>query len=254
MALAVGLRADVNVDAAVIRELDLRGLAFVAEYRFDVVADADAAQLAVGSRFRLARVEAGHVGFGFGASQHAREFADIEGLPSEVPIGEFLRRNEVPPAQFERVDAERPGGVVHQPLDHVDRLGSARAAVGVNGRRVGVVAPYLEKHRRDVVNAREDLLRDLRLDRLTEVRILRAEIAVGFGTVGQKLEILVECGLDQRDKVSSGIVQQHRFRSARLPMHRPPGDARCVGDGKILRIHEALHSEAAADVRRFDVN
>ena len=58
--------------------------------------------------------------------------AGVVGHPRHGREGELLVLDPVLLADLERVDADLDGQLVHQPLDGVRRLGSARAAVGVD--------------------------------------------------------------------------------------------------------------------------
>ena len=65
------------------------------------------------------------------------ELAGVVDLAHRVGVGHLLGPDEVAPAQLDAVDAGLARGLVHQPLDGVDGLGPAGAAVGAGRRGVG---------------------------------------------------------------------------------------------------------------------
>src|SRR5690606_34807044 len=111
---------------------------------------AAAAQPAAGAGFGLARGEAVPVGQRQRLVHDRLEAAAVVGLAHRVAVGHLLGADHVAPAQLGAVDAGLRGGRVHQPLDDVDVLGPAGAAVGAGGRAVGEHGAQVEVDDRDV--------------------------------------------------------------------------------------------------------
>ena len=214
----------------------------------DVVAHAQAAQPARRLGRAAARVEARHVRLRHRAIEHAGEVADVVGLAHRRAVGEPVGADEGFPAQREPVDAERAGGIVHRPLQHVDRLRPPGTAIGVDLHGVGVDPLRGHEAGLHVVAARHDLREQLRLDVLREVRVVSPEVRDVVHPVGDQPVALVEAELRMAHEVAAAVVRQHRLRAVRHPAHRatqhPSGDR----DEQRLGIGRGLHPEAAADV------
>ena len=176
--------------------------------------------------------------------------------PGRRGVRELVRRDEVLPPQLGRVDAELVGGRLDEPLDEERRLGDAeRAAVrDAAGRLVRVRALGDDVRGRDVVRAGDDV-EEARL----ELRRLR--IRVGVPLVGEHLhaqaghrpvvlqrelavhvEVAREAG---RDQVAGAVLD---------PLHRPAEQQRGRRRDDVARIDGHLVAEAAADVRRDDLD
>ena len=65
--------------------------------------------------------------------------------------------DEICLAQRQRIEAKLAGGVIHGAFDGVDRLGAARAAIGIDRRGVGEHPPRRKRGHRDIVDARQHL-------------------------------------------------------------------------------------------------
>ena len=109
----------------------------VAAGPFEEGRDAAAAQPAARLRLRAPRVEAVPVGEREPLVQDRLELAAVVGLRHRVLVGHLLGPDHVAPAQLGRVEPHLARRRVHQPLDQVDRLGPAGAAVGAGRRGVG---------------------------------------------------------------------------------------------------------------------
>ena len=117
-------------------------LEHVAAGPFQEGGDAQAAQLAARLRLRAARASKPlQSACARRLVHHLLELADVVGLAHRVLVRHLLGPDEVAPAQRDAVDAGLARRLVHQPLDDVDRLGPAGAAVGAGGRGVGEHAP-----------------------------------------------------------------------------------------------------------------
>src|SRR3546814_7273027 len=122
MALAVRLRADPQLDAAVVLHLQARGLLAVGAADLAVAGKSEAAQLAFCRRLFAPRLKSWVVDRGKSALQHSRKVAAVEGLAEGGGVGQGLRRHEVAQAQLLRREAvvERRRG--DQSLDQAGRL------------------------------------------------------------------------------------------------------------------------------------
>src|SRR3546814_5057877 len=95
MALAVRLRADPQLDAAVVLHLQARGLLAVGAADLAVAGKSEAAQLAFCRRLFAPRLKSWVVDRGKAALQHSRKVAAVVGLAEGGGVGQGLRRNEV---------------------------------------------------------------------------------------------------------------------------------------------------------------
>src|SRR3546814_301999 len=95
MALAVRLRADPQLDAAVVLHLQARGLLAVGAADLAVAGKSEAAQLAFCRRLFAPRLKSWVVDRGKAALQHSRKVAAVVGLAEGGGVGPGLRRNEV---------------------------------------------------------------------------------------------------------------------------------------------------------------
>src|SRR6266571_2500059 len=85
--------------------------------------DADAAQFPFALRSFAPRGKTLPVGKLQGLVHHALEFAAVVSRAVRRPVGHGLGRNEILPAQRDRVEAVLGGGVIHQPLDRAGDVG-----------------------------------------------------------------------------------------------------------------------------------
>ena len=92
----------------------------------DVIADADAAQLAALLRIGLARGKAFPIGETQRRVQPLLVFAIVVGLADAVGVGEGVRRDEVLAPQLGRIEAALIGGDIDEPLDAHRRLRAGR--------------------------------------------------------------------------------------------------------------------------------
>src|SRR3546814_13517410 len=122
MALAVRLRADPQLDAAVVLHLQARGLLAVGAADLAVAGKSEAAQLAFCRRLFAPRLKSWVVDRGKAALQHSRKVAAVVGLAEGGGVGQGLRRHEVAqaPLLWREAAVERRRG--DQSLDQVGRL------------------------------------------------------------------------------------------------------------------------------------
>ena len=162
-------------------------------------------------------------------------------------------RDEVAPAQGDRIDAELARGLVERALDEIDRLRPAGAAVGRQRPRMRQHAAHGRVHRRDRVHARQHPRADQRRMRARRPD-LAAEVVVGGHAEPEDLSVGVERHLGVRELVAAVEVGEERFAAVRDPFHRPPDPPRRPQHGDLLGVEAALGAEAAADVARDDVD
>src|SRR6185437_8260023 len=120
VALAAIHRTKHQLDAAARFHRYFGALAREAAGDLDVIADADAAQLAILSRFRLTRGKAPPVGEVERGIHALLVFAVVVGLADGVGIGEGVLRDEILAPQLDRIEAALIGGEIDQPLDDID--------------------------------------------------------------------------------------------------------------------------------------
>ena len=219
--LPVRLRADVKADAPILLEDDLRALRRVAQDRFDVVAEPEAAQLAALRALRLPRREARPVAFRLDPREHPVEIAHVIKLARGAAVGEGVGGDEVLPPELPGVHAKDTRRVVHRPLEREDRLGPPRAPIGIDRRGVGEDPLHVEPRRLAVVDPHQHLGEEARLDVLGIARIVGAQVRHVPHPVGQEPVIGVEGKLRLAHEVAARVVRQHRLGPVRHPAHRP---------------------------------
>ena len=134
---------------------------------------------------------------------------------------------------------------IDQPLDHVDRLRTAGAAVDDHGRRGGQHGMTAEMHRGDPVDAlhlRESLAQWPEIDRV------RAEVHDVFAAQAQEVSVGVERQLGDGGEVAALVVGQEAFRAARGPLDRTADALRRPGHQCELRREGVARAEVAAHV------
>jgi hypothetical protein len=146
---------------------------------------------------------------------------------------------------------ELGGELVHDPLDGVRRLGTARAAVGVGRRLGGEDAGAGEVVARHLVDRREHERPEHRHARRDELQV-GAHVGVQLDLEAEQRAVLAAGDLDVLDLVAAvrrGLV----VLAARLgPLDRP---AELAGDDQredLLGVDVELGAEAATDVRGDD--
>ena len=116
---------------------------------FEEGGDAAAAQLAArASTLAAPRREAVPVGERQALVEDLLELAAVVGLRHRVRVRHLLGPDHVAAAQLGRVELHLARRRVHQPLDDVDRLGPAGAAIGAGRRGVGQHGGEVEVDRR----------------------------------------------------------------------------------------------------------
>ena len=245
VALAGRLRADRKLDLAGAEHGDLDALVRNADRRFQIVRDADAAELAALLRLAPARGKALPVGHLDHALHVAGEVAAVVEQPAGGAIGQLLLRDDVLLADAQPVDAELVGGEIDQPLQHQGRLGPAGAAERRGRHGVGHHRAAAHVHQRDVVDRGGDA-------------IGVAQRHIGHGLAAAGAEVIDVIGGDaavagQRqprggDEIAAGIIGEEGFRAVVGPFHRPADALRRPQDRGLLGIEIVAQPKAAADV------
>ena len=138
MALPARLGSDHQLDSLLgRRDAEPRLLFGRADRGLDVVGESPAAQPAAPFRLRPAHRESVPVREVDRHVEALRVISAVVDHPGGVAVGHLGGRNEIPPAQLHRIDAELPGRGLDQPFDGEDHLGPPGAAVGVGRRGVG---------------------------------------------------------------------------------------------------------------------
>ena len=169
-------------------------------------------------------------------------------------VRKLVGADQVEPAQFERVDAERLGHRIHRALNDVGRLRPAGAPVSVDRRRVGRDQPHLGVERGDVVVAGDVGGSVDRRNAGRHVREIGAEIRDRAQLDPEHPPVALDCGLDElgvRPPVGGGDMA---FAAGLGPADRSvevPGGER---DEDLFGIEMHLGAEAATDVGRDQVD
>ena len=146
-----------------------------------------------------------------------------------------------------RRDAELARASVDQPLEHVGRLRTARAAIGVDGNGVGVDAANARVERVDVVAPSRHRGAEPG-DVGREQREIGAEIAEDIDPERQKATIGVERHFGRRHIVAPLRVADEMLAAIGEPADRPSETLRRLENERIFAIDDGLGAEAAADV------
>ena len=146
------------------------------------------------------------------------------------------------------------GGLVHQPLDRVDRLGHAeRAAVGDAARRlVGVGGVDLDERLGHVVRAGDDVEQAGRELRRIGGRVAVAVVGEGLDAQARHRPVVVEAELGVDVVVAGERVGLEVLGAVLDPLDRPAEGERGDDRADVPRVDRHLAAEAAADVVRLD--
>ena len=210
--------------------------------------DAAAAQLALRFRRVAPGGEAVPVGQRQALVEDLREAAAVVDLCHRVGVGHLLGPDHVAPPQRRRILAQPARRGVHQPLDDVDRLGPAGAAVGAGGSGVGHHRGEAQVDQRDIVDAGRDPGADQQLDRDADVRRVAADVGDAAHAQRQHLALRVERQLGTARDVAAVDRGQELLDPLGAPLDRALERPRRPSDGDVLGVGTGLHAEAAADV------
>ena len=251
VALAARQRADGDVDAAFRMHMDLGVFARRAAGDFEIVRKPDAAQLAGAFGFALALVEALPVRQRERAVHDLAVVAAVVGHAERVGVGLRLRRNEIAAAQVDAVIAELLGGDVDHPLDGVDRLGPAGAAIGVGRRRVGQRRAGADVRRRHPID------RGQQLGAFHQRHVhdaVRAGVADHRAAQREEAAFVVERELQRDRLVAALVVAGEGLRALAGPFHRAAELLGRPHHQRELRIEGVARAVVAADVAALDAH
>ena len=144
--------------------------------------------------------------------------------------------------------------VLDQPLDDVDRLGPAGAAIGRGRGRVRERDRQMRVSRRDVVDADERAETAEGREQVAIGREIGADIADQAHADGEELVVLVERQLGIGEHVARVLVGEQRFAALAAPFDRAAELARREQGQAMLDILPALGAEAAADIAGDDAD
>ena len=265
-ALAVGVHADIDLEAAVrghpalgLLEARDQGSSETGEDRGSVRrlfgehsdADTDAAAVRLSRRLALAhRIEADAV---HGAAQALGVIAGIQVFVEDVGVGHHVRRHEIFLPHLMRFAANLAGDGVDGELGGKAHTGAGNAAVGderrlVGGHRKGLVTADFEP-----VGAGQVAAGHRRLDDGGKrPHGIGADVDGDLDVGGQDLALFIGIGRDFV-MVLAAVGTGHQMLAAVLyPAHRMPELPGQPGDGQLLGLHDALVAKAATDVGRDD--
>ena len=212
---------------------------------------ADAHQHAVRPEPRLLGPERIEIGERAGLVEHCREVAHVVGDAGRARVGHARRGHEVARAGLHRIAGPLPCTVLDQALDDVGDLGIARAAIGVDGRGVGVDAEHPAVERGDRVLAGEHGDAEDRRDAGGELALIGTEVGDDLGLDGGDAAVGVEGHAGFRHVVAGVDVHSQRLGTGRGPAHRPAHQPRGPGQARLLGVVIGLLAEASADIGRY---
>ncbi len=174
--------------------------------------------------------------------------ADIVGQRDRRRVRELA--DEIASPNLVLRDSRVHGGLVDDALDHVRRLGPARAAIGVDRRRIGERRRHLAEDRRRRVLAGEQRRIENRRNAARERRQVRAHVGGGLHAKGQELAVLVQRQLDVRHVVAAVRIGEECLAAIGRPLDRAIHFLRRPHQCGFLGVQVDLGAEAASDVRR----
>ena len=248
MALSEVERAGTHGHAAVFLENDLAE--FVGRRRgdFQILPDADAAQLSTRKALGFSRRKAFVVrGFQRGVEQRG-EIAAIVDRANPCCERQFLRADVIALAQRDRVDAADARGLLDHALHDVIALWPARAAIGADRRRVGQNAFDVRRHDRRAIDALRIAMNVDRANQHAERRHISAEIGVACHAQRQNIALGVEGEFRVDIVVAAMMIADETLRSHFRELDRAFQIARSVQQRDIFGEDGTLHAEGAADL------
>ena len=211
MPLPVALGADIDRHVAILLKDHFGPFGRIAENAFDIVTQALPPQQAALGVGGTAGREPLTVTLLSRPGQEAREIAHVVKLSRGGGIGKLIRLDKIDPPQFPRIDAQLTRGAVHQPLQHIDRLGPPGAAIGIDLHGVGVIALDMQIGVLHVIDAHQNLREQRRLNRLAELAVIGPEVAARVDTVGGDLVVIVKRKFGPRHQIAPSVVGEHGF-------------------------------------------
>ena len=140
--------------------------------------------------------------------------------------------------------------LVDQPLQQIDVLGPAGAAVGVRRRRVGVGGAHADVQRRRPVGADQRACASHGRDGGPVVRGIGAEICDALDGQREELAVRVQRERRPRAQVPALVIARHGLAPLRHPLDRASEPARREQHQRVLGIDPELDPEGTAHVGR----
>ena len=160
----------------------------------------------------------------------------------------LARLDEIAPPQFEAVDADLGGGIVHRAFHAEGTFRPPGAAIGRHQRGVGEHALGGDFEQRRAVHA-DDVLHQVEgRQQRTEGRAIAAQIAVAGEPQRLDHPVLVEGHFDRHVVIAAVMVRHEAAGTFVGPLDRPTQRAGAMQDADIFRIGCRLHAERAADI------
>ncbi len=186
----------------------------------------------------------------------AQRFFEIAGIVLDAGargVGELIGLNEILSANFQAVHAQNRRGLVEQALDVQDRLGPAGAAIGAGRTSVGKDGDDLDPAVLNLIAAAGHAEHALRRSGGAGVQI-GAEIGDDFDFQTENLAVFSERHLRRHRLVASLDRRDEIFAAGGDPFDRLAQFEREIAGDDIFAVHRSLAAEAAADVRRDQMN
>ena len=248
MALALVLAAHQHCCGASGFEADLRILHARCTGSLYRVGNAQAPQLAARRGFLASFGKAGVV------AKHQRiveAFVEVAAVVSEGErrfVGERRGRQHVPATQLHPVDAKCRGCFVHDPFDHVDRLGAAGAAIGAGG--VGVGEDTAHPHMGGAKTVHPDQGPDVGEGRqqLPVRGYVGPDVAEGTDTQCEEFSARVQREFGFAHAIAAVLVGQQGFAAVAGPLDRTAEFSRQPKYEAVLGIGPALAAERTPHV------
>src|SRR6202022_3539793 len=168
-------------------------------------------------------------------------------------IGKGAGPDQVPLAQFGRIDTHLVRRLVDEAFDNVDGLGAAGAAIGYGRRGVGEHETARHRNGGDVVGIGGELQRqeDRYASRAFDIG---ADVVQAGPAQCQESAVDVEGKLGTDTLVARLIVAEQCFGARRDPFDGTADAASGPDDDCFFWIDAALHAKAAADIARDDAD
>ena len=166
-------------------------------------------------------------------------------MPTAVAIRHRLRLDQVLPPQRDAIEAELGRGIVDQPLDRIGHFRPARRAIGLRRHGVGEGRHRAQRHRGDVVGARDETRA---LGQRRERHRARADIADVGRAHGEEFSVLAQRELHLGDEVAALVVGEEGLRARGGVFHRPADLLRRPQHQPEFHEHAVAGAEIAADV------
>ena len=249
MPLTGGFGAHIGLHRPVGQQGDARALHRPAAGAFIVAGDAQTAQRAV----RAVR-ETVHIRQSRRAAQHAGRVERVEGHASRRHIRDLLGRDQVAQPDIDRREVQIAGGGIHQPLHHVQHLGLARAAIGIDGGGVGQHPLHHVMHRLHVVEPPDEVGGERGVHPRAIAGGEGAQIGERAPAQAQKPPVGGEGGLGLGPEIARLHVGQQRLGPGGGPAHGPRQILCGQRAERVFGVIDQLHPEAAADIGRVNAH